>query len=667
MKPKELKEDKALKKIHQLRDEVAKHARKYYEEDSPEIPDAQYDKLVRELENLEKSQPQFQSDESPTQKVGGKTRADFAKIKHAVRMLSLDNAFNLEDVEAFEKRALRFLQLDRLPWNYLCELKMDGLAVELVYENGIFVQGSTRGDGLIGEDITRNLEVIDSVPKKLKKKLSLEVRGEIFLEKQAFETLNEKRLAAEEAPFANPRNAAAGSLRQLDPAVTATRPLKIFFYGLGRVLDCKADSQSGLLEFFSDVGLPVNSRRLRVDSLSKAVKFYEQAQKGRAALPYEIDGCVLKIDEFKFQEQLESTAKSPRWAIAWKLDAQIAETVLEHVEFQVGRTGIITPVAILQAVNVGGVTVRNASLHNEDEIERLDLKIGDRVEITRAGDVIPKILGVKLRARDGKEIHFPKVCPACERKLSRDPEEAAWKCTNWKCAAQIEGRLIHFVSKDALNIEGLGPQWIHALLDKNLIACPSDLFALRYEDFLSLERAGEKSATKLAAAIQSARNTTLARALYGLGILHVGGTLAQKIASRVKKLSELMDLSKADLLAIEDVGEIVADSVIESRELFANDFHALDKVLSYQESLIQKASNKWSGKIFVLTGSLQSFSRDEAKTQIEAHGGVVSSSVSKKTSVVVIGEDSGSKKEKAVLLGITIWNEADFKRELASP
>jgi len=665
VKAKELKQDKASERILHLKAEISKHARKYHEEDSPEIPDAQYDQLVRELENLEKQYPQLKTSNSPTEKVGGRTRDDFAKVKHAVRMLSLDNAFGLEDVEAFEKRALRFLRLETLPWHYLCELKMDGLAVELVYENGIFVQGSTRGDGLVGEDITHNLLVIDAVPKKLKKKLSVEVRGEIFLEKKAFESLNKKRIADEEAPFANPRNAAAGSLRQLDPTITASRPLKIFCYGMGRTLDCKANSQSELLEFFSEMGLPVNSRWKRVDELSQAVKFYEQTQKERDSLPYEIDGCVLKIDEFKFHEQLETTAKSPRWAIAWKLDAQIAETVLENVEFQVGRTGIITPVAILEAVNVGGVTVRNATLHNEDEIQRLDLKIGDRVEITRAGDVIPKVLGVKAHSKNGKEISFPKNCPVCEKKLSRDPEEAAWKCNNWKCAAQVAGRMIHFVSKDALNMDGLGPQWIQALLEKKLISTPSDLFNLKAEDFLTLERTGDKSAAKLAAAIQNSKNTTLARAVYGLGILHVGETLAQKIARRIKKLSDLMNLNREKLLSIEDVGETVADSVIETRERYEGEFKALDKVLQYQESLIAKASDKWNGKNFVLTGSLQNFTRDEAKAQIEAHGGVVSSSVSKKTHVVVVGEDSGSKRDKAISLGVTIWDEAKFKSELA--
>jgi DNA ligase (NAD+) len=659
-----LKKDHAAKRIEDLRRQIASHDQRYYEQDQPTISDADYDRLKRELERLEEAHPELKSSSSPTQKVGGRARDDFAKVTHAVKMLSLDNAFSFEDVMSFEKRALRFLELDQTPWGYLCELKMDGLAVELLYEKGEFVLGSTRGDGSVGEDITENLRALKSIPQRLNKKIDLEVRGEIFILKDDFQKLNKQRAEQEENLFANPRNAAAGSLRQLDPQVTGSRPLKIFFYGMGRRLDCPAESQSEMLDFFTSVGLPTNPKRKVVSSLSEAQTFYESTQKARNELPYEVDGCVLKIDEFKFHDQLETTAKSPRWAVAWKFDAQIAETTLEAVEFQVGRTGTITPVAVLKPVNVGGVMVRNASLHNQDEIERLDVKIGDQVEITRAGDVIPKVLAVKTRSENGTSIRFPKNCPECDQALKRDPEMAAWRCENESCPAQVEGRLIHFASKDAMNMEGMGPQWIHALVEAKLLRLPSDFFKLREADLMPLERMGEKLAAKLIASVQASRRTTLARALYGLGITHIGESLAQKMTKRLSSFQDLLKLSRDELLEIEDVGGIVADSLIEGRKRLKEEMLALDQILEFEKSLVKQESNRFAGMSFVLTGTLSAMTRDEAKQKIEAHGGSVGNTVTKKTSVVVVGAEAGSKKDKAIALGITIWDEEKFLKSI---
>lgn len=656
---------KLKKRVEELRREIEEHNKHYFLEDRPIISDQEYDALVLELKRIEEEFPELRSPESPTQRVGGQVREDFAKLRHPVPMLSLDNAFSIEDVRAFEKRALKHFSSSKAPWTYLVEHKMDGLAVELIFKEGKLVQASTRGDGLVGEDITENVKTIRSLPKVLKEKLNLEVRGEVFLEKKDFQRLNEERQAEGESLFANPRNAAAGSLRQLDPSVTASRPLKIFCYGLGRHLDAKVKSQSKLLDFLEAKGLPVNPHRKLCKNLEEALSFYEETKKQRENLAFEIDGIVIKINEFRYQEELGTTAKSPRWAIAFKFESPVAVTTLKDCQFYVGRTGVITPVAVLDSVSIGGVNVQSATLHNENEIKRLGVQIGDRVEITRAGDVIPKVLRVVERTGN-IAIKFPTNCPSCKTKLVRDPEMAAWRCPNvLHCPAQIESRIIHFASKDALNMEGVGSQWIALFLKHGLIKKPSDLFRLKKEDLLKLDRMGEKLADKMLRSIEKSKETSLSRVIFGLGIPHVGQSIAQKLANCIENLSDLLNISLDQLICIEDVGEVVAKAIIEFREKFRDEILTLSKILKIKEKS-KTNSGPWKGKNFVLTGSLSQMTRSEAKEQIENRGGHVQSSVSKNTNYVVVGDEPGSKLEKARKIGIEIWDEKRFLDELTS-
>ncbi|MBN8554153.1 MAG: NAD-dependent DNA ligase LigA [Deltaproteobacteria bacterium] len=646
-------------RIDELRSQIERHNRKYHEEDAPEITDAEFDNLKTELKKLEKKYPELDSPDSPTHKVGGAARRDFAKVQHSVRMISLDNAFSKDDMRDFENRAKRALKITEIPWSYFAEYKMDGLAVELVYQSGTLVKASTRGDGAVGEDITANLLALPSIPKKLKKSVSFEARGEIFIEIDDFEKLNKKRVAEDEPAFANPRNAAAGSLRQLDPKITASRPLKIFCYGLGLPMDCKAQTQSELLEFFNEQGLPINSSSHVCKNLDDFLKFYDQTVKKRDKLPYQIDGVVAKINEFKFQEKLGTTSNHPRWAVAFKFEAPMAVTTLENIEVQVGRTGTLTPVAVLAPVNVGGVTVSSASLHNEDEIARLDVRIGDVVEIIRSGDVIPKVIGVREAERKNKklrEFKMPELCPSCGSKVLKEEEMVGRRCPNTThCPAQVEGRLIHFASKDALNMEGVGPQWIAQFIHKKWVNLPSDFFSLTAEQLLTLDRMGEKLAAKIIGAIQSSRTTTLGRAIYGLGIPHIGETLAHKISEHLEDLPAFLKISREDLLHIEDVGEIVVDSLISFRREYADEIKKLHRLLTLEKK--KKVSGPWSGMNFVLTGTLEQMTRSQAEKKIEELGGTCQSSVTKSTSVLIVGEDAGSKLDKAKKLGIEIWDE----------
>jgi len=658
---------KLLKRYRELRQEIERHNRLYYEKDQPEILDKEYDALMLELKGLEAEHPQLIEADSPTRVVGGSTRSDFKKIRHHVPMMSLDNAFSEEDLKDFETRALRNFGAKKIPWTYFVEHKMDGLALEVVYEKGELVRASTRGDGETGEDVTANVLTIKSLPKKLKHKLNLELRGEVFLEKADFESLNKTRQAQDESPFANPRNAAAGSLRQLDPSVTAKRALKIFLYGFGQKLDIVANSQMELMSFLDLHELPTNSNRLHSSSLNEVIEFYKDLTNKRTKLPFEIDGIVVKVNEFQFQEELGLTAKSPRWAIAFKFDSPIAYTTLEEVEFQVGRTGVITPVAVLTPVAIGGVKVSSASLHNEDEIKRLNVKIGDEVSLTRAGDVIPKVLSVRAHNKNSRPINFPKVCPSCDQKLIRPEEMAAWYCPNWEgCPAQIEGRLIHFVSKDTLNMDGLGPQWIHIFLEKKLIQKPSDLFSLKKSQLMELDRMGDKLATNILAAIENSKNTSLARAIYGLGIPHVGETLARKIAEHLNSLEDLITIDLGTLKQIEDIGEVVSLSILNFVKRLKTEIKALSKILEFKRTEGPALDGPFKGLSFVLTGTLTTLTREAAKEQIEAKAGKVLSSVNKSTNILVVGADAGSKLEKAKKLGIEIWNEKTFLNRLES-
>jgi DNA ligase (NAD+) len=661
--------DKAKKRIAELRTLIQNLDRQYFEEDRPTISDAEYDALKLELKNLEHKFPEFDDSNSPTHRVGGKARSDFEKVEHSVQMLSLENAFSDEDLANFEKRTRRALGIapeKKVPWTYLCELKMDGLAVEIVYEKGRLKKASTRGDGRVGEDITENIRVIQSIPNTLKEKVSLEVRGEIFIEIADFEQLNIDRAKAELSLFANPRNAAAGSLRQLDISVTASRPLKLFTYGMGLPFDCPATSQNELLEFYKHVGLPVNPLYRQANSLEDVRKYYAQMTERREKLPYQIDGTVVKINEFKFQDELGFTSNHPRYAVAYKFDSPIAVTTLENIDVQVGRTGTLTPVAVLEPVALGGVVISSASLHNEDEIERLGVKIGDRVEIVRSGDVIPKVIGVKINERKGKKLksfQMPDQCPSCGTPVVKTPGFVGRRCPNvHACPAQGEERIIHFASKDALNMEGIGPQWIQQFIEKNWVKFPSDLFSITEEKLMQLERMGEVLAKKMVASIQSRRKTTLARLIFGLGIPHVGETLAQKIAKHVKTLDGFLDISEEQLLAIEDVGGTVARSIVQYRSENKSELKRLQNILELE--MAREVKGPWSNLNFVLTGTLASMPRSKAEEKIRTLGGHSHSSVTKTINILIVGADAGSKLEKAKKLGIEIWDEAEFLKRL---
>ncbi len=655
------------KRIKELKSQIDRHNRLYHEKDAPEISDAEFDNLVLELKKLEAEHPEWASESSPTKKIGGKARSDFDKITHSIPMLSLDNAFEAEDVLAFESRALRIIEKTSPPWSYFCEFKMDGLAIELVYDRGSLSKASTRGDGTVGEDITENVRRIACIPQNLKSPVSAEIRGEVFMKISDFQALNRSREKSDESIFVNPRNAAAGSLRQLDPEVTAQRPLSFFAYGMGLPLDIEAKSQSELLKKFQALGVPVNPDTRLCESIEDVIKFYNETKTRREKLPYEIDGVVVKVNEFSSQDLLGSTSNHPRWAVAYKFDAPRATTTLKDIEVQVGRTGVLTPVAVLEPVFCGGVTVSSATLHNEEEIARLDLKIGDEVEIIRSGDVIPKVLSVRKEARKSRKIKnfvMPDHCPSCGSKVVLEKGLVGrWCPQSTKCPAQIEGRLIHFASKDALNMEGVGPQWISRFYEDGLIKLPSDFFSLTPEKILKFERMGEVLAKKMIQSIQARKQTSLARLIYGLGIPNVGETLAQKIAKQVRNLKGLLNVSQTELLQIEDVGEIVADSIIHFRNDFDSEIKKLSELIQFEA--VKSKAGPWLGKNFVLTGSLSGFTRSEAQRLIEERGGSSQSSVTKTTHVVIAGAEAGSKLKKAQDLGIEIWDEARFVKELS--
>jgi len=654
-------------RIKELRKLIQRHNRLYYQKDAPEISDPEFDNLMLELRKLEEKFPQFKTKNSPTQKVGAPLRSDFPKVTHSVPMISLDNAFEDADLVKFEERALRFLgKKDSAPnWTYLCEYKMDGLAIEIVYEKGALKIASTRGDGIVGEDITENVKVIDAIPKTLKKHLSIEVRGEIFMLNRDFEKLNHDRTEAGEALFVNPRNAAAGSLRQLDPAITAKRPLSFFAYGLGNS-ELRFTSQKELLEKFNSLGLPVNPDYEIAKNIDEVRRIYSTAQTMRPKLPYEVDGLVLKVNEFRTQEELGATSNHPRWALAYKFESPKAITTLKEILVQVGRTGIITPVAVLEPVFVGGVTVSSATLHNEEEIERLDARIGDEVELVRSGDVIPKIISVNKEARGSRKptkFQMPKNCPSCGTVLVQDEELVGRRCPNIKsCPAQIEERLIHFASKNALNMEGVGPQWVSQFFKNGFVKVPSDFFSIEFDQLMTLDRMGEKLAQKLLDSIASKKKTSLERAIYALGIQHVGETLAEQLAARLGGIKDLLTITKEKLLEVDDVGETVADSILKFRDEEKTEIKKLARVLEIQKVI--RVEGPWTGKNFVLTGSLSQFSRSQAQEEIKRLGGSAQSSVTKETSIVIAGEEAGSKLEKAQKLGIEIWDEKRFLSEM---
>lgn len=669
------------KRAAELRDTLHQHNYRYYVLDNPTIPDSEYDQLFLELKKLESDYPKLKTTDSPTQRVGATPLKAFKHVSHHIPMLSLDNAFEEQDVLEFDRRVHERLKADKLKIDkkiiYAAEPKLDGLAVTLHYENGIFVKGATRGDGVTGEEITDNLRTISNIPLKLKGQLpqQLEVRGEVYMPKASFLALNESARKKGEKLFANPRNAAAGSLRQLDSHVTAKRQLRFFAYALAEVIDSGANlslkTHSENLEFLSNLGFPICPENKKVEGVEGCLKFYKHMLKKRESLPYEVDGVVYKVDNLQDQAILGFVSRAPRWAIAHKFPAQEMLTELLDVEFQVGRTGSLTPVARLKPVFVGGATVSNATLHNMDEIARKDIHIGDTVVVRRAGDVIPEVVSAILdrRPKNAKSIVMPKTCPVCHSKVEREEGEAVARCSGGLfCAAQRKETIRHFASRKAFDIEGLGTQWVNILVDEGLLKTVADIYHLKKTDLLQLERMGEKSAEKLLHAIEHSKATTFSKFLYGLGIREVGETTAHVLADHFRDLNKLIEADEETLQAIPDIGPVVAGHIA----AFFKESHNL-KVI---EALL-KAGVHWpkpkaktseelplSGKTFVLTGGLSQMTRDEAKEKLIELGASVSESVSKKTSFVVVGENPGSKFEKAKSLGVAILDEHELMKLL---
>ncbi len=636
----------------------------YYVQDKPLVADSVYDQLLHELIALEEANPQFIYPDSPTQRVGGAVVEGFQKVTHQTAMLSLSNAFNEGDLRDFDRKIRQAIGDN---FSYVCELKIDGLAISLRYDNGVFVQGATRGDGSVGEEITMNLKTIRAIPLRIKEPLTMEVRGEAYMPKKSFEKLNELRREKEEEQFANPRNAAAGSLRQLDPKIAASRNLSTFIYSIGG--DGEAFGIEGhgeMLDYLERLGFPSNKERQACATIEEVLAFIEKWTEARPNLPYEIDGIVIKVNSFAQQDELGFTAKSPRWAIAYKFPAEEVVTTLVDIELTVGRTGVITPTALLTPVLVAGTTVSRASLHNEDLIREKDIRINDTVIVRKAGDIIPQIVGVVLEQRPDDAIPYtmPTHCPACDKEVVRIESDVALRCINPLCPAQIAEGVKHFVSRNAMNIDGLGEKVVEQLLREGSIKDVADLYLLTVEMLIDLERMGQKSATNLVAAIEKSKGNSLEKLLFGLGIRHVGEKAAKILAQHFEAIDPLMEATEEQLTAIHEIGDKMAESIV---AYFANDqiqllisrLKDVNVNMNYtgKKVVIEVGANPFAGKTVVLTGKLLQLTRNDAKAKIEQLGGIVAGSVSKKTDLVIVGEDAGSKLEKAQSLGIEIWDE----------
>ena len=651
-------------RINELIDLINYHNEKYYNEDAPEIDDFEYDNLMKELIKLEEENPQFKRVDSPSNRVGGKALDKFTQIVHKYPMLSLSNAYSAQDLRDFDRR-VREAVSGKV--EYVIEFKIDGLSVSLTYENGEFLKGATRGDGVVGEDITKNLMTVKSIPLKVDYEDELIVRGEVYISKDNFEKINKQQEESNQPLYANPRNLAAGSLRQLDPKLTAKRPLDIFIFNLEHLADdnCKTHSES--LELLDKLGFSVSPDFKVFDNIEDIIKYIEYWTEHREELKYGIDGMVIKVNNFEQREQMGFTAKSPRWAIAYKFPAERKTTKLLDIIVEVGRTGNITPTAVLEPVRLAGTTVSRATLHNQDYIKEKDIRIGDSVVVQKAGDIIPQVVQVDKESRTGEEVPFemPDKCPVCGEPTVRLDGEAAVKCINISCPAQIRRGIIHFVSRDAMNIDGLGESIITLLLDKKLITNISDLYYLKKEDLVGLERMGEKSATNLINAIEKSKSNDLYRLINGLGIKHIGVKGAKIIANEFKDLDKIMSLDTNDLVDLEEFGQTMADSVVE--------FFREEKNISVIEKLKEAGvntriianDNEETVKIFdkmkiVLTGTLPTLKRNDAKEMIEKLGGKATSSVSKSTTFVLAGEEAGSKLTKANELGVKVIDENKF-------
>ncbi|MGQ9499658.1 MAG: NAD-dependent DNA ligase LigA [Dissulfurimicrobium sp.] len=660
-------DQETLERIERLRQEINYHNYRYYVLDQPVISDRDYDALMHELMDLEKRNPWAITPDSPTQRVGARPSDKFATVPHSIPMLSLDDAFSEGDIIDFDKRVRKFLGTDE-DIDYTVEPKIDGVAIELVYENGVLVLGATRGDGYMGEDVTSNIRTIKAIPLRLIDRdiplpIRLEVRGEVFISKDGFAALNKERIARGESVFANPRNAAAGSLRQLDPAITALRPLDVFFYGVGRVEGHKFETQWDILTTIRKWGLKVNPMVEKIRGVEAAIRYYRRIGEKRERLGYEIDGIVIKVNDIGLQARLGSKARSPRWALACKFEAAQAVTVIRDIQLSVGRTGVITPIAIMEPVRVGGVVVGRATLHNEDEIRRKDIRIGDWVMIRRAGDVIPEVIRPLVERRSGHEMPFKMSsnCPVCSSSLIKRPGEAVWRCPNPECFPRLVKRLVHFASKGAMDIDGLGPKVAEQMITAGLIRDISDLYVLKLSDLTSLERFAEKSAQNLLIGIEKSKKTTLDRFLYALGIRHVGEVTAQVLANNFGSIERIMDAGEKEFMSIDGIGHEVASSITawfsdkKNRSL-------VERLIYLGVTFANAGAAKLPlrGDTFVFTGSLSKLTRDEAKRLVIELGGQIASTVGRHVSYLVAGEKPGSKLKKAQELGVRILNEDEF-------
>ncbi len=660
-----MNKQEAKKRIDELNKLTAYYAKKYYDDDNPDISDFEYDMLMVELRNLEKEYPEFISKDSLTQHVGGTVKEGFAKVEHEIPLQSLQDIFDFEELYAFDERTKKTLGTQDV--NYVVETKIDGLSVSLEYINGEFFRGATRGNGLVGEDITENLKTIKHIPQKLTEPVTITVRGEVFIGKSEFEAMNQERIENEEPLFANARNAAAGSLRQLDSKITASRPLDIYIFNVQKSEDIKFTSHYESLDYMKKLGFNVNPVIEKCNSIPEAIEAIKKIGENRDDLTFGIDGAVIKVDNLEQRKILGTNYKTPKWAIAYKYPPEQKATKLKDIVFQVGRTGAITPMAILEPVKVAGSTISKTTLHNEDFVMEKGLKIGDTVIIQKAGDVIPEVVGVLKEKRDGTERDFviPEKCPVCGADAIREEGEAIRRCIGIECPAKQYRNIIHFASREAMNIKGLGDNIIEEFLNREFINNIADLYELKLEDIASLKKNGKKFAQNLIDSINASKSNDLYRLINGFGIRHIGVKAAKQLAKKYRNMDNLMNASLESLNSVDDMGEIMAESVF---EFFAQPQtqDLVNRLKNYglnMEALEEESTDlRFDGKIFVLTGALDKFSRKEAEEIIERFGGKTSSSVSKKTSYVLAGEDSGSKLTKAQELGVQVISEADFEK-----
>jgi len=668
-----LDKEQAQARIKDLREKINYHNKQYYVYDNPVISDAEYDRLMRELEKLEEEFPEFVTSDSPTRRIGGKPLPAFRQVTHRIPMMSLSDAFDEGELRDFHRRVTEAVGQDV---EYVAELKIDGLAISLTYENGLLLTAATRGDGVVGEDVTQNIKTIKSVPLRLdfpedKKPLIIEVRGEVYLPKDGFRKLNEEREDLELPLFANPRNAAAGSLRQLDPKVTAARPLSTFMYAMGHVEGAKFATHYEMLEFYRACGLRVNPNIVLLKKFDEVIDYCTGWREKRESLPYEIDGIVIKVNSLEQQRILGFTAKSPRWAVAYKFPAEQKITKIQSIIVRVGRTGVLTPTAELTPVRLAGSTVSKATLHNEDYIKERDIRIGDTVVVQKAGDVIPEVVNVIKDKRTGEETVFemPHRCPECGAEAIRVPGEAAYRCTGVSCPAQIRRSIIHFASRDAMDIRGLGPAIVSLLLSEKLIKDAADIYKLTREDLVPLERMGEKSAANLLSSIENSKSQPVSRLIYALGIPFIGSKAASLLADAFGSIENLEKATYEELTGVPEIGDKMAESIVtffkqdQTKDLLSR---LKTAGVSMEAENKEQGPTPLAGLTFVLTGTLERYTRPQATEIIEKLGGKVTGSVSKKTSYVVVGKDAGSKYDKAVELGVKILNEQEFDKMILS-